>query len=300
MAEIPCGYVAIVGRPNVGKSTLLNRILGQKISITSRRPQTTRHRILGIKTTDASQVIYLDTPGLSAGGKHAMSRYMRQAAGNAINEADVLLFIVEALRWTEQDQHILDRLATRDVQASGTQTLLVINKVDNVADKPALLPYIKELSAKMAFTDIIPISAQGGDNVLVLEDRVRSLLPCSEPFYPQDQVTDRSERFLAGELIREKLMSELGQELPYALTVEIEAFSLQGDVIHIGAIIWVERDGQKAIVIGKKGLRLKDIGQQARVEMEALFEHKVFLRLWVKVKEGWSDNERLLASFGYE
>jgi len=290
-----CGYVAILGRPNVGKSTLLNRILGQKISITSRRPQTTRHRILGIKTAGDMQAIYVDTPGLHQGGKRAMNRYMNRAASSTINEVDVVLFVVEGLRWSEQDQYVLDKIKSGPVPV-----ILVINKVDKLADKTALLPHLSMLAAQMAFTHMIPISATGGDNVAVLEEQVHALLPPAAHFYPEDQVTDRSERFLAAELIREKLMSDLGEELPYALTVEIEQFSLQDELLTIGAVIWVERDGQKAIVIGKNGARLKNIGRQARLDMQAIFERKVFLRLWVRVKEGWSDDARALISLGYE
>ncbi|MEO5702595.1 MAG: GTPase Era [Gammaproteobacteria bacterium] len=290
-----CGYVAILGRPNVGKSTLLNRILGQKISITSRRPQTTRHRILGIKTVGDAQAIYVDTPGLHQGGKRAMNRYMNRAASGTIGEVDVVLFVIEGLRWSEQDQYVLEKLTSRKAPV-----ILVINKVDKIADKSALLPQLSLLAAKMEFTHIIPVSATGGDNLASLEEKVRALLPMAEHFYPEDQVTDRSERFLAAELIREKLMSTLGEELPYALTVEIEQFSVQDELLTIGAIIWVERAGQKAIVIGKQGARLKDIGQQARLDMQNIFEHKVFLRLWVRVKEGWSDDARALISLGYE
>lgn len=290
-----CGYVAILGRPNVGKSTLLNRILGQKISITSRRPQTTRHRILGIKTAAGMQTIYVDTPGLHQGGKRAMNRYMNRAASSTINEVDVVLFVVEGLRWSEQDQYVLDKIKSGPVPV-----ILVINKVDKLADKTALLPHLSQLAMQMPFAHMIPVSATSGDNVAVLEEKVSALLPTAAHFYPEDQVTDRSERFLAAELIREKLMSDLGEELPYALTVEIEQFSLQDELLTIGAVIWVERDGQKAIVIGKNGARLKDIGQQARLDMQAIFEHKVFLRLWVRVKEGWSDDARALISLGYE
>ncbi len=290
-----CGYVAILGRPNVGKSTLLNRILGQKISITSRRPQTTRHRILGIKTAGGTQAIYVDTPGLHQGGKRAMNRYMNRAASSTINEVDVVLFVVEGLRWSTQDQYVLDKIKSGPVPV-----ILVVNKVDKLADKTALLPHLSQLAALMPFAHMVPVSATGGDNLTVLEEKVSALLPEAAHFYPEDQVTDRSERFLAAELIREKLMSDLGEELPYALTVEIEQFSLQDDLLTIGAVIWVERDGQKGIVIGKNGARLKDIGQQARLDMQAIFEHKVFLRLWVRVKEGWSDDARALVSLGYE
>lgn len=298
MTEPPvtrCGYVAIVGRPNVGKSTLLNHILGQKISITSRRPQTTRHRILGIDTQANCQTVYVDTPGLREGGERAMNHYMNRVAKTALKNVDIVLLVVEGNSWTPRDQYVLNNLT-----ALRAPLILVVNKVDNVAGKTSLLPFLEMLSGKREFARIIPLSALTGDNVAALEAAVRELLPRAVFLYPEDQITDRSERFLAAELIREKLMSALGQELPYAATVEIEQFSLKERVLHIHAIIWVERDGQKAIVIGKGGVRLKEIGRLARLEMETIFERKVFLGLWVKVKEGWSDDARALASLGYE
>ena len=290
-----CGHVAIVGRPNVGKSTLLNHILGQKISITSRRPQTTRHAILGIKTEHDTQAVYVDTPGLHRGGKRAMNRYMNRAAKGALSDVDVVVFLVEAMRWTAEDEHVCEILKTVRVPV-----ILAVNKVDKISDKTALLPFLQTLSGKMDFAHIIPLAARSGHSVAILEEKVRSLLPPGEAFYPEDQVTDRSERFLAAELIREKLMQSLGQELPYAATVQIEKFSRQDAVLHIDAIIWVERSGQKTIVIGEGGKRLKEIGRQARLDMERQFEGKVFLQMWVKVKEDWSDNERALVDFGYE
>jgi GTP-binding protein Era len=290
-----CGHVAIVGRPNVGKSTLLNHILGQKISITSRRPQTTRHAILGIKTEHGTQVVYVDTPGLHRAGKRAMNRYMNRAAKGALSDVDVVVFLVEAMRWTVEDEHVCEMLKTVRVPV-----ILAVNKVDKISDKTALLPFLQTLSGKMDFAHIIPLAARSGHSVAVLEEKVRSLLPPGEAFYPEDQVTDRSERFLAAELIREKLMQSLGQELPYAATVQIEKFSPQDAVLHIDAIIWVERSGQKAIVIGEGGKRLKEIGRRARLDMERQFEGKVFLQMWVKVKEDWSDNEQALASLGFD
>ncbi|MEW6354599.1 MAG: GTPase Era [Pseudomonadota bacterium] len=295
MPKYRCGYVAIVGRPNVGKSSLLNRILGQKISITSRRPQTTRQRILGIKTESDFQAIYLDTPGLHAGGKRAINRYMNRAAAGALEDVDVVVFVVSGLQWTAQDDYVLNR-----VKAAKAPVILAINKVDKIADKAALLPHIEKLSGKMAFAQIIPLSAVSGENVAALEEEIRKLLPVGAAVYPEDQITDRSERFLASELIREQLMNSLGEELPYATTVEIEKFSPQDGVLHISAVIWVEREGQKAIVIGKGGARLKDIGRRARLEMQKVFERKVFLQMWVRVKEDWSDDAKALASFGYE
>ncbi len=313
-----CGYAAIVGRPNVGKSTLLNHILGQKISITSRRPQTTRHRILGIKTTfDAvapgilppatlvepfacalpctSQVIYVDTPGLHRGGKRAMNRYMNRVAASSIKDVDVALFVVEGLRWTPEDQDVLERLKKENVPV-----ILVVNKVDKVADKEALLPHFQKVSGYMDFVQIIPISARHGTNVEVLEQEILRLLPFAPHMYPEDQVTDRSERFLAAELVREKLTRRLGQEVPHSLTVSIEQFAEENNIINITALIWVEKQGQKSIVIGKDGSVLKEVGTQARQDMERIFDNKVFLTLWVKVKEGWSEDERALRSLGYD
>jgi len=289
-----CGYVAIVGRPNVGKSTLLNRILGQKISITTRKPQTTRHQVLGIKTTEDAQVIYVDTPGLHRGSKKAMNRYMNKAAASVINDVDVVVFVVDGLRWLEDDQAVLEKLANTQAPV-----ILALNKLDTLADRELLLPHIQQLSEKMSFRDIIPISANKGENIEVLENLVTELLPASPAFFPEDQVTDKSERFIAAELVREKLMMRLGQEVPYSLTVEIEQFKLEKEVLHINALIWVERDNQKTIVIGKHGEMLKAVGKQARTEMEKMFEKKVFLKLWVKVKDKWADDERALQNLGY-
>ncbi|MBK8162372.1 MAG: GTPase Era [Gammaproteobacteria bacterium] len=289
-----CGYIAIVGRPNVGKSTLLNRILGQKISITSRKPQTTRHRILGIKSTPSVQAIYVDTPGLHRGVRHAINRVMNRAATAAITDVDVVLFVTECQKWQEEDDHVLDLLESVSVPV-----ILVLNKVDRLKDKEHLLPYIARMSEKRNFAAVVPVSATHGMQTDALENEVCRLLPESPPLFPEEQVTDRSERFLAAELVREKLTRLLGDELPYAVTVEIEQFKEEGGLTSIGAVIWVERDAQKAIVIGKQGHMLKQIGTQARVEMERLFGAKVYLQLWVKVKEKWSDDERALRSLGY-
>jgi len=289
-----CGYVAIVGRPNVGKSTLLNRILGQKISITTRKPQTTRHQILGIKTTDDAQVVYVDTPGMHQGSKKAMNRYMNKAAASVINDVDVVVFVVDGLRWEEDDQAILEKL--QHVEAP---VILALNKLDKLDDRERLLPHIQAMSKKMEFKEIIPISAVKGENIESLETMVTALLPTSPAFFPEDQVTDKSERFVAAELVREKLMMRLGQEVPYSITVEIEQFKLENKVLHINALIWVERDNQKNIVIGKNGEMLKAVGKQARLEMETMFEKKVFLKLWVKVKDKWADDERALHNLGY-
>jgi len=289
-----CGYVAIVGRPNVGKSTLMNRMLGQKISITSPKPQTTRHRILGIKTTPQYQAVFVDTPGLHLGGKKAVNRYMNRAVSTALSDVDLIVFVVDAKRWTDEDENVLARLEGIEIPV-----VLVVNKIDRVKDKNAILPLLAKLSEKREFDEVVPLTALRGENVPALEEVVAQRLPESSPFFPEEMVTDRTERFLAAELVREKLMRKLGEELPYALTVQIEQFVEEGDLFRIAAVIWVERASQKKIVIGKGGSVLKDIGRQAREEMERLFEAKVFLELWVKVKEGWSDDERSLRSLGY-
>lgn len=289
------GYVAIVGRPNVGKSTLMNHLLGQKISITAPKPQTTRHRILGIKTTEAMQAVYVDTPGLHRSRKSAMNRYLNRTATSTIDHVDAIVMVVDVSRWTEEDDMVLQR-----AQQSGFPVILAVNKIDTVTDKEALLPVLQRYGAKMAFVTVVPLSAHKGINLDALEREVYQLLPAGEMIYPEDQITDRSERFLASEIIREKLMRTLGAEVPYSLTVEIEKFAQEGGLIHICGLIWVERDGQKAIVIGKKGEQLKRIGQQARKDMENMFGSKVFLELWVKVKSGWSDDERAFRSLGYD
>ena len=288
-----CGFAAIVGRPNVGKSTLMNRILGQKISITSRRPQTTRHRIQGIKTTDECQVIYVDTPGLHKPGGKAMNRYLNQAATTALQGVDVVLFVVAGTKWTDEDELVLER-----VKSAGSPVILVVNQIDRL-EREQLLPHLAALSQRMNFHTIVPLSAINGENVEALEAEVEKLMPYGPPHFPEDQVTDRSMRFIAAEIVREKLTRQLGQELPYELTVEIESYEIENDIVNIAALIWVERDGQKAIVIGKGGQGLKKVGQEAREDLEKLLEQKVFLQLWVKVKEGWSADERALRSLGY-
>lgn len=289
-----CGYVSIVGRPNVGKSTLLNRLVGQKVSITSRKPQTTRHRILGIKSLDHAQLVYVDTPGAHRDTPRAINRHMNRAALGAMQDVDVVVFVVENLKWEDDDQFVLDAL-----QETKVPVVLVVNKVDVLGDKERLLPQLKELDAKRAFAQVIPLSAQKGTNIEALERTLVNLLPESEAIYDTEQVTDRSERFMAAEFIREQLMRSLGQEVPYALTVEIEQFKMDGALRRIAAVILVEREGQKRIVIGKSGSGLKSVGRAARLEMEKMFGGKVFLELWVKVREGWSDDERALRSLGY-
>jgi len=289
------GYVAIVGRPNVGKSTLLNHILGQKISITSRKPQTTRHQILGVKTDDHVQVKYVDTPGLHKGRDHALNRYMNRAASSALIDVDLVVFVVDRTQWTDEDALVLEKVARVDCPV-----LLVVNKVDRLDDKGQLLPHLQKLSEHMEFAEIVPISAFKGENVDRLEKIIQERLPSGIHYFPEDQITDRSERFMAAELVREKIMRRLGDELPYQVTVEIETFQLEGKVLHINALILVERDGQKRIIIGNKGEQIKAIGRDARLDMEEMFGSKVMLKLWVKVKSGWADDERALQSLGYE
>lgn len=288
------GFIALVGRPNVGKSTLLNRILGQKISITSSKPQTTRHRIIGIDSRPGAQAVYVDTPGLHRQAGKAVNRYMNRVAASTLGDVDVIVLVCEAGKWTDEDQAAVERLASVTVPV-----IAAVNKVDRVKDKTRLLPYLQALSGRYHFAEVVPISATEGSNVDRLEGLLEGYLPEGPPLYPEDQVTDRSERFLAAELVREKLMRALHRELPYALTVSIDNFAEQEGVLHIDATIWVERDSQKSIVIGKGGAMLKQVGRQARIDMEKLFERKVFLRLWAKTKEGWSDDERALRSLGY-
>ena len=289
-----CGYVALVGRPNVGKSTLLNRILGQKISITSRRPQTTRHRVLGIKTGRDAQLVYVDTPGIHDYSGRAMNRHMNRTASSVLTDVDVVVFMVDGFKWTRDDELVLSKL-----EAIDCPVILVINKIDLLANRAELLPRLQALGDKRAFEQVVPISATKGDNIQVLEDAIEQLLPEAPAMFPEDQVTDRPVRFLAAELVREKLFRKLGRELPYGLTVEIESFRTEAGVTHIHALIWVERKSQKSIVIGRQGRVLKEVGTEARKDIEALIDAKVNLKLWVKIKEGWADDERALHSLGY-
>ncbi len=289
-----CGYIAIVGRPNVGKSTLLNHLLHQKISITSRKPQTTRHRILGINSDEHHQCLFVDTPGLNAQFNKALNKVMNDTVFNVIKDVDLVLFVVERFIWNEADQFVLDALANAKVPV-----LLIINKIDLVQDKTELLPHIAELAKKQEFAEIVPVSALGGHNLETIDNLVKALLPEGPFLFPEDQVTDRSSRFLAAELIREKVTRQLGDELPYEVTVEIEKFERVKSVLHIHGLILVDKKGQKRIVIGKDGERLKQIGSSAREDMETSFDSKVMLNLWVKVKSGWADDERALQSLGY-
>jgi GTP-binding protein Era len=289
-----CGYVAIVGRPNVGKSTLLNRVLGQKLAITSHKAQTTRHSILGVKSDDRGQILFVDTPGIHARGAGALNRYLNRTARTVIADVDLVLLLVEALRFTAEDE-----LALKSVADAGTPVLAVVNKVDQVRDKGALLPYLEALSRRHAFVDMVPVSAKSGDQLDVLERVVLAHLPEAPKIFPPDQLTDRSERFFAAELLREQLTRRYGEELPYQTTVEIERFEDQGGRYLIHALIWVERPGQKAIVIGHRGEALKAAATRARQEMQRLFDRPVHLEVWVKVKDSWSSDEAALASLGY-
>lgn len=290
-----CGYVAIIGRPNVGKSTLLNALIGKKVSITSPKPQTTRNQILGIKTIGESQAIFIDTPGLHKTERRAMNRYMNRLASSVILDADVLVFMIEALHWNEEDEMILKKFA--EVKSP---VILVINKVDKIKNKSRLLPFIDTLKEKYSFAHIVPLSAKEKSGLDSLETRIMDLLPEGMPFFPSEQITDKSEPFQAAEWIREKLIHLTQEELPYSTAVVIDSWKEEESIIKISAVIWVEREGQKPIVIGKDGEQLKQIGTLARKEMEKRFGKKVFLRLWVKVKTNWTDNNQSLSSLGLE
>ena len=289
-----CGFVALIGRPNVGKSTLMNHLLKQKISITSRKPQTTRHRILGINTTEAGQAIYMDTPGMHNNEKRAMNRYLNRTAETTLLGVDVIVWLIDGLSWHEYDEVIFKKL-----EQAGLPVILAVNKVDKVKDKDAILTFFSEAQHRFPFEHLVPISALKRTNLDQLESLIIKLLPENDLIYPEDQITDRPERFLAAEIIREKLTRRLGDELPYALTVEMERYEELPNITKIYAIIWVERLTQKNIVIGKDGEMLKKVGTDARFDIEKLIGQKVYLQLWVKVKKNWSDNERAMQSLGF-
>jgi GTPase len=289
-----CGHVAIIGRPNVGKSTLLNRILGQKLAITSHKAQTTRHSLLGIKTTTQGQAVFIDTPGIHERGGSALNRYLNRTARAALGEVDLVLFVVEALRFNREDAQALQALA-----AAGAPAIAVVNKVDAVKEKHRLLPYLQELAARHDFRELVPVSAARGDQVELLERLVIEALPEGPNMFPPDQLTDRPERFFAAELLREQLMQRYGEELPYQSTVEIERFEEKNGRYRINALIWVEREGQKAIIVGRGGQALKAAAQQARLEMQKLFDCPVHLEIWVKVKKSWSSDEAAMETLGY-
>ena len=289
-----CGYVAIVGRPNVGKSTLLNHILGQKLCITSRKPQTTRHTLLGIKTEDDLQMIFVDTPGIHTNQERAINRVMNRSAASVISDVDLVIFVVDRFEWSEADEYVAKYLGN-----NSTPVIVAVNKVDMVEDKATLLPHLQFLSGRVEAADLVPLSALRKTNLDELEAKIKTYIPEAEHIFPEDQITDRSERFLAAEIVREKITRQLGAEVPYQVTVEIEEFRAEKKITHISALILVERDGQKKIIIGTNGERIKKIGEQARADLESLLDCKVMLRTWVKVRSGWSDDERALRSLGY-
>ncbi len=336
-----CGFIALIGRPNVGKSTLMNRLIGQKISITSRKPQTTRHRIAGILTEENNQFVFVDTPGLHRKTPFEMNRIMNKTALSVLREVDVVVWMVDAGKWTEQDEWIMTKL----MLSVSVPIILALNKVDKVKEKDTLLPEIEKFYQTHYFKAVVPISARASENLSGLLQEIKKYLPENPFFYTHDEVTDRSVRFLCAEMIREKIMRYTGDEVPYALTIEIEKYEIKNrllsklavgsevredaerrtgvytedsstastkpfadavafgkksnDIVHIHALIWVEKDSQKAIVIGEKGEMLKKVGQEARLDMEAMLGQKVFLKLWCKVKSGWSDDARALQSLGY-
>lgn len=289
-----CGYVAIIGKPNVGKSTLLNKIIARKISITADKPQTTRHQIAGIKTLANAQIIYVDTPGIHAKQKFQLNHYMNKVALKTMNTVDVILFMVSGLVWDAEDTYILEFL-----KKAKCPVILLVNKVDKIVGKDKLLPYLDELNKKMDFAKIVPLSATKGTNVDVLEKAIVNFLPEGKFLFSEKQTTDRDDKFLAAEIIREKLVRWLGQELPYATTVVIESFANTNHTLRISATIIVERTGQKVIIIGKQGTMLKKIGTLARKDMESLFHRKIFLTLWVKVNDSWSNDQMMLERLGY-
>ena len=295
MTHFKSGYVAVVGRPNVGKSTLINHLLGTKVSITTPKPQTTRWHVLGIQNLSDAQIVYVDTPGIHKQQKRAMNRYLNRIAESMLHDADIIAFIVDATRWTEEDDLVVEKLKN-----ASKPILLVVNKVDLLDDKALLLPLIERLQSKLSFTHIIPISALRNEQLDVLEKEIIKLLPEGPQLFPEDQITDKSAKFQVAEIIREKVIQATEDELPYTTTVEIEQWKTEGELTEISAIIWVERDGQKGIIIGKAGKGLRRIGTLARRDIERMVSGKVYLRLWVKVKENWTYNDKALRGLGYE
>jgi GTP-binding protein Era len=293
-AKNHCGYAAIVGRPNVGKSTLLNQTLGVRLAITSHKAQTTRHSVLGVNSLAGGQIIYVDTPGIHQRSDNAMNRYLNRTAQSVLSGVDLLIFVVEALRWTKEDEKVLSLIRESEIP-----TIAVVNKVDLVKQKEALLPYLSTISEGYEFLEIVPLSAKKGNNLKALEDLVLKALPEAENVYPEDQLTDRPEKFFAAEMIREQITRRYAKELPYAVSVEIERFEEQQGLYRINGIIWVEKPGQKGIIIGKDGQALKEVAVQARKAMQGFFDCKVHLELWVKVKKSWSSDEAALVRLGY-
>jgi GTP-binding protein Era len=289
------GFIAVVGRPNVGKSTLINELIGQKLSITSHKPQTTRHRIHAIDTQTNYQMIFVDTPGIHIGNKKAINSYMNKTASSSFSEVDMILWLVEALKWTKEDQRVMEHLTKIKVPV-----ILCVNKIDNLNTKDKILPYLEKLGEKFQANEVFPLSAFKKNHTNDLRKLILKHLPQQEALFESGYVTDRSQRFVVAEFIREKLIRNLSNELPYDLTVEIEKFDLDGQMYRIAARIFVEKPSQKSIVIGDKGKMLKQIGEESRVSIEGFLERKVFLELWVKVRQGWSNDKRALASLGYD
>ncbi len=294
-ASYRCGFVAVVGRPNVGKSTLINALVGHKVSIVTAKPQTTRHRILAVHTGEKTQILFVDTPGMHRSASKAMNRLMNRTAATALADADLILFVSEAGRWKDEDADVLAR-----IRESGRPAFALLNKVDAVQPREAVLGALSEMSDRHEFAELIPISAKKGDNLDELLSAIPKWLPESPPLFPEEMRTDRGKEFHAAEIIREKLTLMLHQELPYGLTVQIERYDEGGEQIDIGAVIWVERDSQKGIVVGKQGGKLKQIGRAARLELNELLGRRVHLELWVKVKQNWADSEQDLRSLGFD
>lgn len=292
--EFRCGYIAIVGRPNVGKSTLMNRLIGAKVSITSRKAQTTRHRITGIQTSDKAQFVYVDTPGFQTRHSNALNKTLNKTVTNTLTSSDVVLYVIEAGTFGQPDQEVLNLIP------ENVPCILVINKSDRVKDKAVLLPFAQQIAAKHNFSAVVPVSAKNNFQLDNLQGEIEKYLPENPPVFGEDDITDRSEKFLAAEIVREKVFRFVGDELPYTSTVLIEKFEQEGNLRRIFTAILVERDTHKSMVIGPKGARLKDISTQARLDMEKLFGGPVYLEVWVKVKSGWADNEAGLRAYGYE
>ncbi len=290
-----CGFVAVVGRPNVGKSTLINALVGEKVSIVTPKPQTTRHRILGIRSDSDSQIIFVDTPGMHRDAAKAMNRMMNRSAASALADADLILFVTEAGRWTDEDDDVLQR-----IRQSAITSVAILNKIDKIVPKEALLGHISSMSQRHGFAELVPVSAEKGDNLSQLLKLIPQYLPASPALFPEDMISDRGQEFQAAEIIREKLTLNLRQELPYGLTVQIEQFDRDESGITIHAVIWVERDSQKGIVVGKGGSMLKRVGKAARLELRERLSVPVHLELWVRVKENWADSERDLLGLGFD
>jgi GTP-binding protein Era len=290
-----CGFIAVVGRPNVGKSTLINSILGRKVSIVTPKPQTTRHRILGVHSETCCQMIFVDTPGMHQNAGKAMNRMMNRTAANAVVDADLVLFMCEADRWTDEDEAVL-----RHILAAARPSIAVLNKIDRVRQKQDLLRVMADMAGRYNFKELLPMSARSGENIDRLLGLVPPFLPVSPPLYPEDMVSDRSDAFRAAELIREKLTILLRQELPYGLTVQIERYEQEPEGLSLNAVIWVERDSQKGMVVGKGGSLLKKVGSQSRLELKKQLGIPVHVELWVKVKDNWADSDKDLAQLGYD